>query len=202
MQVFFYYSYIAIYIDVKCIFVFVDIGIHPIIDVRFCYFVLPDKNRLIFITDLSAIKSPVVDFVIDIIISLALAIFQVSSMLLLAILFSLKSRFDVNISLRTWFSFFRSSIWLSNDLIFLLCSVVFFSIRCNISSLGINVLRISLTYPYHIILQIIFVKSFKNIILNIDVVINKICLGPGFHFWCFIEVLFSRGSYRVSRWLW
>ena len=41
---------------------------------------------------------------------LVLTVFQVLSMLLLDTLFSLKSNFDVNISLRTSFSFSRSSI--------------------------------------------------------------------------------------------
>ena len=87
---------------------------------------------------------------LTVLLRLVLPFFQVSSTLLLATLFSLKSNLDVNISLRTSFSFFRSFIWFCNNLTFLLCSVVFsFSIQCNISSLGINVLRISLTYPLY-----------------------------------------------------
>ena len=47
-----------------------------------------------------------------------LIVFQVLSMLSLVILFSLFiSSFDVCICLRTWFSFFRSSIWFSYDYI-------------------------------------------------------------------------------------
>ena len=55
---------------------------------------------------------------LTVLIRLVLTVFQVLSMLLLDSLFSLKSNFDVNISLRISFSFFRSSIWFCNDLIF------------------------------------------------------------------------------------
>ena len=63
----FMYSYIVIYFVVKYILVFVDIAIHPIIDMRFCYFIFVDKNRMIFITDINRDKSSVAGFVIDII---------------------------------------------------------------------------------------------------------------------------------------
>ena len=74
-------------------------------------------------------------------------VFHVLSMLLLAMLLSLSiSSFDVSISLRTWFSFFKSSLWFSDDLVFSLRYVVLsFSILCNISSIEINGLRMSLT---------------------------------------------------------
>ena len=74
-------------------------------------------------------------------------VFHVLSMLLLAMLLSLSiSSFDVSISLRTWFSFFKSSLWFSDDLFFSLRYVVLsFSILCNISSIEINGLRMSLT---------------------------------------------------------
>ena len=62
-------SYIAFYIAVKCVFVFVDIVIHPIIDTRFNYFIFVDRNRVVFIIGINKIKSPVVDFVIDSIVS-------------------------------------------------------------------------------------------------------------------------------------
>ena len=55
---------------------------------------------------------------LTVLLRLVLTVFQVLSMLLLDSLFSLKSNFDVNISLRISFSFFRSSIWFCNDLIF------------------------------------------------------------------------------------
>ena len=58
-------SYIVFYIVIKCVLVFIDIVIHPIIDAIFGYFILVDKNRLIFFTDINRIKFPVVDFVID-----------------------------------------------------------------------------------------------------------------------------------------
>ena len=63
----FMYSYIVIYIVLKYILVFVDIFIHSIIDMRLCYFIFEDRNRLMFITDINRNKSSVVDFVIDII---------------------------------------------------------------------------------------------------------------------------------------
>ena len=62
-------SYIVFYIAVKCVLVFIDIVIHPIIDSRFGYFIFVDRNRVIFITDINEIKSPVVDFVIYSIVS-------------------------------------------------------------------------------------------------------------------------------------
>ena len=62
---FFTCCYIVFYIVVRCVLLFVDIVIHPIMDTRFVYFMFVDKNRLIFITDTNRIKSPAVDFVID-----------------------------------------------------------------------------------------------------------------------------------------
>ena len=99
--------------------VFFNIVIHAIIDTRFGYFIFVDRNRLISITDINRNKSLVADFAIAVLLRLVLTVFQVLSMLLLDSLFSLKSNFDVNISLRISFSFFRSSIWFCNDLIFL-----------------------------------------------------------------------------------
>ena len=43
----FMYSYIAIYIVVKCIRVFVDIVIHPVIDVRLCCFIFVDNELIL-----------------------------------------------------------------------------------------------------------------------------------------------------------
>ena len=62
-------SYIVFYIAVKCVLVFANIVIHPIIDARVGYFIFVDKNRSIFITDINRIKSPVFDFVIESIVS-------------------------------------------------------------------------------------------------------------------------------------
>ena len=62
-------SYIAFYIAVECVLVFADILIHPIIDARFGYFIFVERNRVIFIADINRTKSPVVDFVIDSIVS-------------------------------------------------------------------------------------------------------------------------------------
>ena len=61
---------IVIYIVIKYILVFVNIVVHPIVDARFCYFIFLGKDRLIFISDVNRIISPVVVFVTDIIASL------------------------------------------------------------------------------------------------------------------------------------
>ena len=62
-------SYVAIYIVVKCIPVFVDVVIHHINDRRPCYFIFVGKDRLIFISNFNRIKSPIVAFVIKVIAS-------------------------------------------------------------------------------------------------------------------------------------
>ena len=41
----------------------------PIIDTGFGYFIFMDRNRVIFITAINRIKPPVVDFVVDSIVS-------------------------------------------------------------------------------------------------------------------------------------
>ena len=41
------YRHIAIYIVVKCIRVFVDIVIHPVIDVRLCCFIFVDNELIL-----------------------------------------------------------------------------------------------------------------------------------------------------------
>ena len=131
-------SYIVFYIVAKCVLVFVDIVIHPIIDARFGYFIVVDKNRLIFITDINRIECVLLlTLLLTVLLRLVLTVLQVSSMLVLAILFSLKSNFDVNISLRTSFSFFRSSVWFCNDLIFLLCSVMLSDVLLKFSLVGV-----------------------------------------------------------------
>ena len=94
-------SYIVINIVVKCILLFVDIVIHSVIDVRFCYFIFVNKKSLMFITDINRIKSPVVDLLLKLLLRFVLTVFQVSCMLLLAILFPLKSSFDDNVYLTT-----------------------------------------------------------------------------------------------------
>ena len=94
-------SYIVINIVVKCILSFVDIVIHSVIDVRFCYFIFVNKKSLMFITDINRIKSPVVDLLLKLLLRFVLTVFQVSCMLLLAILFPLKSSFDDNVYLTT-----------------------------------------------------------------------------------------------------
>ena len=54
-----------------------------------------------FITDINRIKSPVVDLLLKLLLRFVLTVFQVSCMLLLAILFPLKSSFDDNVYLTT-----------------------------------------------------------------------------------------------------
>ena len=133
--------------DIIYILVFVDNVIHPITDERFCYFISWIKigwDLFLMSIELSLLLLSLLSTLLP---RLTWTVFHVLSMLLLAMLLSLSiSSFDVSISLRTWFSFFKSSLWFSDDLVFSLRYIVLsFSILCNISSIEINGLRMSLT---------------------------------------------------------
>ena len=85
----------------KCILTFVDIAIHPIIDVKFRYFIFLDKGRYLLLTSIE-LNLLLLSLVLTLLPRLALTVFQILSMLLLVtLLSSFISRLDISISLRT-----------------------------------------------------------------------------------------------------